>query len=85
MCRACRRRRHRQGTNVTIDENGDSEGSYILLGLVRDEETGCAEDGMPPTALEKVGYFHYSEGPAVSRMRQIELKKCTCMSHDTHE
>lgn len=72
MCRACSRRRHRQGTNVTIDENGDSEGSYILLGLVRDEETGCAEDGMPPTALEKVGYFHYSEGPAVSR-RQIEL------------
>ena len=51
---------------MTIDENGDSEGSYILLGLVRDEETGCAEDGMPPTALEKVGYFHYSDGPAVS-------------------
>ena len=71
MCRACRRRR-RQGTNVTIDENGDSEGSYILLGLVRDEEIGCAEDGMR-TALEKVGYFHYSEGPAVSR-RQIELQ-----------
>ena len=50
---------------MTIDENGDSEGSYILLGLVRDEDIGCAENGMR-TALEKVGYFHYSDGPAVS-------------------
>ena len=50
---------------MTIDENGDSEGSYILLGLVRDEDIGCAENGMR-TVLEKVGYFHYSDGPAVS-------------------
>ena len=50
---------------MTVDENGDSEGSYILLGLVRDEELGCMEDGMK-TALEKVGYFRYSDGTAVS-------------------
>lgn len=50
---------------MTIDENGDSEGSYILLGLVRDEDIGCEENGMR-TVLEKVGYFHYSDGPAVS-------------------
>ena len=41
-----------------MDKNGDSEGNYILLGLVKDEEGYCNQTG---SAFVTIGNFFYNQ------------------------
>ena len=63
-----------QNVRVHIDKNGDSKGSYVLMGLAPSPETSCsdaaAESGS--TAYQVIGTFDYSDDSRASLIENAE-------------